>query len=197
MRAGKTSAIRRSSASPARRALLALTIAALLAYGSPAQNAQQPAPARGVDTRNGPPLPPPQSSAAGKGTIRSAVELVEVDVEVTDRDGKPIKGLRRDQFSVAEDGHEQKLSTFDFNDVEKIEKASNTDGAPVTISIGAVTPPDQLRQVVRDRRLIVLFFDLSSLQPQDLVRTTNAAKKFLHDQMTPADLVGVMAFGNQ
>jgi hypothetical protein len=54
-----------------------------------------------------------------------------------------------------------------------------------------------LREEVRDRRLIVLFFDLTSLQPQDLVRTTTAAKKFLHDQMTPADLVGVMAFGNQ
>jgi VWFA-related protein len=198
MRADKISQTLSPIASRSRRVLLALTIAALLAVGSPAQNPQQPAPAQGVDTRNGPPLPPPpQSSAAGKGTIRSAVELVEVDVEVTDRDGKPIKGLRRDQFSVAEDGHEQKLSTFDFNDVEKIEKAPNSDNTSVTISIGAVTPPEQLREEVRDRRLIVLFFDLTSLQPQDLVRTTTAAKKFLHDQMTPADLVGVMAFGNQ
>ena len=34
-----------------------------------------------------------------------------------------MKGLRQDQFSVAEDGKEQKISTFDYYDVEKIEKA--------------------------------------------------------------------------
>ena len=45
--------------------------------------------------------------------------------------------------------------------------------------------------------MIVLFFDLTSLQPQDLTRSTQAAKQFLSKQMTPADLVGVVAFGNQ
>ena len=71
-----------------------------------------------------------------KGTIRSAVELVQVDVEVTGSDGKPIKGLRQDQFTVSEDSHEQKISTFDYNDVEKIEKAEAADTAPMTIAIG-------------------------------------------------------------
>ena len=67
----------------------------------------------------------------------------------------------------------------------------------MTISIGGVAAPEQLRQTLRDRRLIVLFFDLTSLQNDDLTRSTNAAKKFLHEQMTAADLVGVVAFGNQ
>ena len=138
-------------------ALLALALIVLVASGSPAQNPQQP-----VDTRSAPPLPQAQTPTGGKGTIRSAVELVEVDVEVTDRDDKPIKGLRQDQFSVTEDGHSQRLTSFDFNDVEKIEKAPSADSEPVTIPIGAVSAPDVLRQVVRDRRLIVLFFDLSS-----------------------------------
>ena len=43
----------------------------------------------------------------------------------------------------------------------------------------------------------MLFFDLSSLQPQDLTRSTTAAKRFLREQMTAADLVGVVAYGNQ
>jgi VWFA-related protein len=49
---------------------------------------------------------------------------------------------------------------------------------------------------VRDHRLIVLFFDLTSLQPEDLLRSTRAAQKFLREQMSPADLVGVVTFGN-
>ncbi len=133
-----------------------------------------------------------------KGAIRAAVDLVEVDAQVTDRDGKPIKGLRQDQFTVSEDGKDQKISSFEYNDVEKIETAGGgADAAPVTISIAGVAQPETLRPIVRDHRLIVLFFDLTSLQPEDLERSTDAAKKFISQQMTAADLVGVVAYGNQ
>ncbi len=67
----------------------------------------------------------------------------------------------------------------------------------MTIPIGAVAAPEQIRQQARDRRMILLFFDMTSLQNDDLTRSTAAAKKFLHDQMTSADLVGVVAFGTQ
>ena len=167
--------------------LAALALAVLLVPGGLAQNPQRPVS----------PPQPPQVQPNEKGTIRSSVDLVEVDAEVTDRDGKPIKGLRQDQFEVTEDDRTQKISTFDYFDVEKIEKAGAGDAAPVTISIGGVAPLEQLRQTVRDHRLIALFFDLTSLQPDDLTRSTAAAKRFLHEQMTAADLVGVVTFGNQ
>jgi hypothetical protein len=62
----------------------------------------------------------PQVAPGGKGTIRSTVSLVEIDVQVTDRDGKPIKGLKQEQFTVTEDGKPQKVSTFEYNDIEKL-----------------------------------------------------------------------------
>ena len=37
----------------------------------------------------------------------------------TDRNGKPIKGLKQEQFEVTEDGKVQKVSTFEYNDIEK------------------------------------------------------------------------------
>ena len=173
---------------PIPRRITYVAVAALLAPTGSAQNPQQALP----------PPPPPQVSANQKGTIRSAVNLVEVDVAVTDRDGKPLKGLRRDQFSVAEDGKNQNISTFDYYDVEKLETAAAAEEtAPITIPIGSIAQPEEIRQQVRDRRMIVLFFDLTSLQPNDLTRSTAAAKQFLTKQMTPADLVGVVAFGNQ
>ena len=173
-----------------RRFLALIAAAALLAPAGWAQNPQQAAP---------PPAAPlaPQVSPNQKGTIRATVNLVEVDVEVTDRNGNPIKGLKQDQFSVAENGKDQKISAFDYYDVERLEKAAAEDVAPITIPIGSVSQPEQVRQQIRDRRLIVLFFDLTSLQPSDLTRSTLAAKQFLSKQMTPADLVGVVAFGNQ
>ncbi len=90
----------------ARRLWTALALAALLAPQGLAQNAPP------VNPRSGPAVPPPQVSANAPGTIRASVELVEVDVAVTDRDGKPVKGLRQDQFTVSEDGHDQKASAF-------------------------------------------------------------------------------------
>ena len=100
----------------------------------------------------------------GKATIRSTVSLVEIDVQVTDRDGKPIKGLKQEQFSVTEDGKPQKVSTFEYNDIEQIETAGSGDEAPITVPLGTVTAPEEIKAVVHDHRMIVLFFDMTSLQ---------------------------------
>src|SRR5205807_671284 len=44
----------------------------------------------------------------------------------------------------------------------------------------------------KDKRLLVLFFDFSSMQPQEQIRSQQAALKFLTEQMTPADMVSIM-----
>jgi VWFA-related protein len=182
-----------------RRFLAALAAVALLnapigaQNAQPQQQAQTQAPA--VNPRKGPPAPP-APLPRGKATIRSTVSLVEIDVQVTGRDGKPVKGLKQEQFSVSEDGKPQKVSTFEYNDIEQIETAGATGEAPITIPLGTLVSPEQVRGVVHDHRMIVLFFDLTSLQPEDLLRSTRAAGKYIREQMTPADLAGVVAFGN-
>jgi VWFA-related protein len=150
-----------------------------------------------VNPRQGPVAPQANKTVrSGKGTIRSTVSLVEIDVQVTNRDGKPVKGLKQEQFSVTEDGKPQKISTFEYNDIEQIETAGKTDEAPITVPLGTVSSPEEIKAVVRDHRMIVMFFDLTSLQSEDLLRSTRAAQKYLQEQMTPADLVAVVAFGN-
>jgi VWFA-related protein len=185
-------------------AAICLLIAPLHAQNAQPQTSPQPASpqpvapqqAPPVNPRQGPPAPPPAAVPRGKATIRSTVSLVEVDVQVTDRDGKPIKGLKQEQFEVTEDGKIQKVSTFEYNDIERVETAGTSSEAPITVPIGTLTAPDEMKAVIHDHRMIVMFFDMTSLQPEDLLRSTRAAQKYLHDQMTPADLVGVVAFGN-
>src|SRR5262249_38492156 len=48
----------------------------------------------------------------------------------------------------------------------------------------------------RDRRLLVLYFDMSSLPPGDLIRAYSAANQYLGQQMQASDLVALMAFQN-
>jgi VWFA-related protein len=173
------------------QALAILAAVCLLTSSLGAQNPQAPA----VNPRQAP-APPLTPLPLGKGTIRSTVDLVEIDVQVTGKNGKPIKGLNQDQFSLTEDGKSQKISSFEYNDIEKIETAPTADETPVTIPLGTIASPDAIKTQVRDHRLIVLFFDMSSLESEDLLRSTRAADKFLREQMTSADLVAVVAFGN-
>ncbi len=188
-----------------RRILAGLAAASLLAGPlsaqdsrpqTPTQSPQQPATPVPVNPRRTP-APPPTAVPGGKATIRSTVSLVEIDVQVIGRDGQPVEGLTKEQFHVTEDGKAQKVSTFEYNDIERIETAGKgVDVAPVTVPLGSVTSPETIRTVVHDHRMIVLFFDMTSLEPEDLLRATRAAEKYIREQMTPADLVGVVAFGN-
>jgi VWFA-related protein len=131
--------------------------------------------------------------------IRSSVDLVLIDVRVTDKSGKPIVNLKPEQFSITEDGHPQKISSLDYNNIEQIERATEKYAAPIVVPMGTVPPPkpETLREAVRDHRLIVLFFDLTALHPDDLLRAQESAQKYVEKQMSPADLVALAVFGNQ
>ena len=130
--------------------------------------------------------------------LRSSSDLVRIDVEVTDRSGKPIKGLRADQFSIADDGQAQKISVFSYQDIEAIESAGATDTKPMVVPVDSPTAAaaEAAGEQVRDRRLMVLFFDLTSMATDDLIRAHDAADKFVKQQMTKADLVAVVSFSS-
>ena len=55
-----------------------------------------------------------------------------------------------------------------------------------------VAKPEELR----NHRLIVMFFDLTSMQPEDLERSVDAAQDFLRAKMQPADLVALVSLGD-
>ena len=180
----------RQQTSGARRAaqiLLVEILAAALAFSPVATVAQQP-----------PPPPPPYNSAA---VIRAQANVVRIDVEVTDNAGKPIKGLRADQFEITDNGKAQKVSTFAYSDIERLESAGPETGTPLVIPVDNsgpnAKPADTVTDQIRDRRLIALFFDVTSMETDDILRAHDAAEKFLKQQITPADLVAVIVFGTR
>ncbi len=141
-----------------------------------------------------PPPPPPTSQSA----IQSTSDLVRIDVEVTDRNGKPVKGLRADQFTVTDNGKAQKISSFTYSDIEAIQTAGEGDDNAQPVVVAVDTPrgvsADTVSNQVRDRRMLVLYFDFTSLETQDLLRARDAALKFVRTQMSKADFVSVVVF---
>jgi len=177
----------------AQRLLAVVVSFALLAATALSQNSQP------VNPRQQPPSPEPvpAQQRPGKSVIRTSSDLVLIDAQVTDRSGKPVKGLKPEQFTLLEDDKLQRISSFDYYDIEAIEAAAAEDAQPVVVTLGGVSAPEKVREAVHDRRMLVLFFDMTSLDPDQLLRSTAAAQRFLREQMTPADLVAVVAFSNQ
>ena len=134
--------------------------------------------------------------------LRAQSNVVRIDIEVTGRDGKPIKGLRADQFVITDDGKDQKISSFSYADIEAVEIAGAEDAKPLVVPVDNPAPvagsnaTDTISDQIRNRRMIVMFFDLTSMEADDLIRAHDAAVKFLKQQMKPPDLVAVVTFGS-
>lgn len=147
------------------------------------------------------PLPPPPQSQPSEtvSVLHTASNFVRIDVEVTDHSGKPVRGLGPDQFRVTDNGKLQKVSNFSYSDIEKIETAGAEDAKPVVVPVDNPDPATAagVDNAVHDRRMIVLFFDLTSMETDDLVRAHDSALKFVRKQMTPADLVSIVTFSSR
>jgi len=139
--------------------------------------------------------------------FKSNSNLVIVDVFVKDKSGKEIADLKKEDFTVLEDGKPQKIAVFDYQHLGSEPAAvpptgttavpatvAVTSAAPERLSVGPALPGGGRYQ---GHRLLVLLFDLSSMQPAEQLRATESARKFLAAQMTPADLVSVMIFSNE
>ena len=130
--------------------------------------------------------------------LKMNAELVLTNVVARDtKTGELVRGLKQSDFSIFENGKQQQVSTFDF---ETVEIATPLNEATVSglaagssgNKAGIVARPEDLR----NHRLIVMFFDLTSMQPEDLDRSVAAAQEFLRNKMQPADLVALISLGN-
>jgi VWFA-related protein len=123
---------------------------------------------------------------------------VLVTVFARDKQGKPLAGLKKEDFTLLENGKPQKISVFDFQNLDVPPPAQALVARESQATAPATpAPAPQGSQRYRDRRLLVLYFDWSSLPAADQVRAKEAAVKFIRDQMTPADLVSIVSFGSK
>ena len=143
---------------------------------------------------------PAQSSQQDTYVFKANAELVLTNVVVRDsKTGEFVRGLKQSDFSVYENGKQQQISTFDFQTVDMAKPlneatisglAAGTTGSGTKAAV--VAKPEDLR----NHRLIVMFFDLTSMQPEDLDRCVKAARDFLTNKMEPADLVALVSLSD-
>jgi VWFA-related protein len=184
--------------------LTALALALALTTG----NAQAPAaPAT-------PPVPAAPQTPAGQPVVeeqsppvfRSSTRLVVQNVSVKDRDGRPIQGLTANDFVVFEENQRQEIAFVEYQrladePVADLPDLVAADAAPDAAAAGvqravnveiSAAPPGSVKY--QNRRLLVLYFDQSSMPLADQLRSYENARKFLDTQMAAADMVAIMTF---
>src|ERR1035441_9649210 len=163
---------------------------------------------------------PPPAAPKGGFKFATTTQLVVVDVTVKDKSGNPIRGLKPADFNITEDGKKQDIKIFTYQELEesatppepvpakpptpapapepKAPDAPATAVAPVVKALTAnqIAPSRPGEVKYKDRRLLVMFFDMTSMPIQDQIRAQAAAQKFLKTQMTPSDLMAIMTFSS-
>ena len=145
------------------------------------------------------PLPSQQSDY----TFRSESDLVLVNVTVKDKSGKFVPGLKPDNFTILEDNKPQRIVSFDVENVDAMPPLKVAQANPLPEGASGQTNPasaadtsSQFASQFKDRRLIVLFFDLSAMEPDEIDHAVTSAEHYLEAQMAPADLVSIVSLGS-
>ena len=101
------------------------------------------------------------------------VQRYQVQVNVTDRDGEPVRDLTAESFKVKLDGKIQKVETLELVDLTVVE------------------PGEQLSQ--HGRRLFVFLFDFRYTTERGVLAAQTAALRFVEEELLPTDLVAVFS----
>jgi VWFA-related protein len=152
-----------------------------------------------------------QAPAQTGATFRTTTRLIVQTVTVKDKDGKPIEGLTAKDFTITEDGMPQDIAFVEFQRLQTTpEQPANAPAqstpAPIdarpaptaatTAPIVQIATPPNGSIKYQDKRLIVMYFDGSSMAPADGLRAYVNARKYIDNQMSPSDLIAIMAFQN-
>jgi VWFA-related protein len=139
------------------------------------------------------------SSQQSDYTLHSESDVVLVNVTVRDKSGKFIPGLKPENFTILEDSKPQKIVSFDVENVDAVPALNVAQAKALSDAGTGATSPAATAQVAsqfKDRRLIVLFFDLSAMEPDEIDHAVASAEHYLDAQMAPADLVSIVSLGS-
>ena len=136
------------------------------------------------------------ANGSGSFTLKVQSNIVLTNVVVRDKKtGEIVKGLKASDFTILENGKVQKIASFDYQDVDEAavlhEKSTVTGKATIADLLNRNFAADPAE--LKDHRLIVMFFDLSSMQPEDVDRAVEAAQDYINKKMQPADLVALVS----
>ena len=119
--------------------------------------------------------------------LKVTTNLVVVRVVVRDAQGKPVSGLRKEDFKLFDSGKEQPIAQFEA------ESAAEPPSPPVVAH-----KPEQARAALSPAlpgRFLALYFDDLYISDIDMIQVRKAADDYLAADLQPADRVAIFTSG--
>lgn len=156
------------------KAILALALAATGTGQDPARNSQQ-------------------SPAREQPLVRVNVDLVQMDVVVTDAKGNHIGDLKPEEFEILENGKPQRITNFSFLEGEQAVTVVKTP-APAIKDKRTPAPPIAPARIAAGEasRTIAVVIDDLGVGEQSFMAIHAALEKFIDQQVGPDDLVAII-----
>jgi VWFA-related protein len=135
-------------------------------------------------------------------TFRVQSELVLVNVTVKDKNGNLVLGLKPQDFTILEDNKPQRIVSFDLENVDAVATQEVAQAKPISGLASQASPASapasagESSNQFKDRRLIILFFDLSAMEPDEIDHAVTSAEHYVDTQMAPADMVAIVSLGS-
>lgn len=124
-------------------------------------------------------------------TVRITTNLVQLDVNVSGKDGKPMTGLSADDFRVFQDGREQKIVAVTYVDETSATRTPVPRRPADRQERQIAAPPTGVRS--RQGRVVTFVVDdgncLATLEGTGSIR--DAVKRFIDTEMQPDDRVAI------
>jgi VWFA-related protein len=124
--------------------------------------------------------------------VRLRTELIQVQVVVTDKQGRVVEDLNKDDFELLEQGKPQEVSFFSL---ERVGLRPAGPSAKTPDPIAPERPTTSSATSSTPSRSVVLFLDTLHLSGPSLIRSRLAAKQFVDEQLTDQDTVIIASSG--
>lgn len=139
------------------------------------------------------PTPTPKAVEEDADVVKISTTLIQVDVTVTDKDGKAVTDLKPEDFEVYENGAKQDITNFSFVGSSSVATQKTTESKAVDKNAAGI-PPVQLKPE-QVRRTIALVVDDLGLSFESVYQVRRALRKFVDEQMQANDLVAIVRTG--
>jgi len=129
---------------------------------------------------------PAASQTQQPPTFKVRVDFVEVDAVVTDREGRVVRDLKKEDFQVLEDGKAQAITNFTLVDIP-VDK----DSRPL-FAAAPIEPDVKTNEKPFDGRVYVMVVDDLHTRFGRTIRVKTAAKQFIERRLGANDLMAVV-----
>jgi VWFA-related protein len=133
--------------------------------------------------------PSPLATPPEDNPVKITTSLIQLDVVVTDKDGKPVTDLKPEDFKILQDGKPQAVTSLSYVNSQTAERTSIRGKEKDAKKI--ISPPANVR--TKPGRIVTFVLDDGNCMAtvSGTFNMLASMKKFVDEQMLPDDRVGI------